>query len=277
MDMKKITALLLLCLLLCATCSVALAATITYYDEDYGEEKTIEVSGTVYTLPTYEEIGFTPSASKTFYGWKVITKEAYYKPGSKVNIRDEQEIIAHYVNTNEQIFEVQIVSREYNDNHVAGYYPCTYGELLWLPYPYQYGFGSDAENLEYFEYWKVEGEFELFDPSSNPGGSEWGWIPFAVALAEEQEARMNPGDYFYVHGPVTATAIWKNSGNEGGNQGGNEGGNQGGNEGGNQGGNNNAANNMPQTGDNSLPMVFLLAALMTSICGICLLAKKRTN
>ena len=34
---------------------------------------------------------------------------------------------------------------------------------------------------------------------------------------------------------------------------------------------------MPQTGDNSLPMVFLLAALMTSICGICLLAKKRTN
>ena len=108
--MKKIIALILLCLLLCAMGATAFAATVTVYDADHSKEWTPDnISGSTYTFPEYATVGFTPPEGKEFYGWKVygITgNEAYFKPGSTIDIKDDSEIdvIAFYIDKDKTFY-----------------------------------------------------------------------------------------------------------------------------------------------------------------------------
>ena len=78
--------MLTLCMLLCVVSATAFAATITFRDEDWNE-KTVEVSAGTYTLPEYADLGYSLPEGKSFYAWQVIGKEAYLKPGSKIDIK----------------------------------------------------------------------------------------------------------------------------------------------------------------------------------------------
>ena len=290
--MKKILAMLLLCVLLCAASTMALAATVTIYDAMYNEQ-TISVSGDTYTLPEYAQISQAKLPGHEFYGWRVYPGGNCYKPGSKIPVKGDLELYAHVLDTSKTYYDVKFQSAEYNANNLTVYLPCEKGEVITLNYPYNRGFGTDWENIEYFDYWKVEGDFEKYVYSE--GGGEWGWL-FSRAIADEEN--LSEEDLIVINGQVTATAIWKNSGNQGGgnddgnggnddggntdggnggnNDGGNGGGNGGGNTGGTTGSNGAAVENLPKTGDESSLALWMALLAMTG-AALVLLRKRAHN
>jgi len=279
--MKKILALTLLCLLLCAMSVTAFAATVTLKD-DYNQKKVFaDIADGQFTLPSYADCGFTQPSGEKFVGWKIGTNEVYYKPGAKIAVSGEMNIGAYYVSDRLDIVEVKYVSNKYNDNNLVGYYPVVKDTPMNLLYPFYCGFGDANTSSFEFDHWLVEGECVK---GYEDLGGEWGWL-FARAIAAEMfRGEMKAEEVITVQGDVTITAVWKGEDNTGGGQGGNAGSGQGGNTGGGQGGNaggsqgsTGAAADMPSTGDNSLRIDFLFVAMLVSLCGLRLMAKKRIN
>lgn len=237
--MKKIIALMMLCLLLCAMSATAFAAKVrimdTYnYDYDNNELDDdyycpyieIEEKSDTYSLPQYNALGLVKPENKEFYGWRIYGLHGYsvhYKPGCKIDVSSDNvlntngvvRLVAEYIDEGAQTYEVKLISDEFNENKVVGYYgPVSTAEgsnLIELAYPYQCGFGTDWENIEYFLHWEViEGNIEMFDPSDEPDDpSLWGMFP--RALADDPDI-LNPEDYFYVNSDLVIKAIWKNGG-----------------------------------------------------------------
>ena len=301
--MKKIIALMMLCLLLCACCATAFAATVTFKDNNNQTKVFTATADSQFTLPSYADCEFTQPSGEVFVGWQVGTSQVYYKPGAKIDVIGEMNISARYMPDDKDIVEVQYKSNKYNDNNLVAYYPVVKDQPMDLLYPYNCGFGSSYASSFEFDHWLVEGE--CFKGYGDPG-EEMGWL-FARAIAAEMfRGEMEAEEVITVQGDVTITAVWSGDdnddnngdngggndgggnndddddddnnggGNNGGGQGGNNGGNAGGNNGGGQGGNGVTAD-MPSTGDNSMRIDFLFVVMLVSLVGLRLMAKKRIN
>ena len=285
--MKKIIALVILCLLLCAVSTTAFAATVKFFDDSFSTEpkRVDEVDAGTYELPEYIDIFDTLPDGKTFYGWQIFGKSGYLKPGSKITIKedDEKKIYPHYIDTGTEYFDVEYVSEEYNENAITVYEPHLFDDIIDIQYPYQFGFGTAEENVNNFSYWIVEkGQFEVFDEDEY--GPDLGWLLlFPRAFAAESVTLRpdgNGNDQIRVKGDLTIRAIWNDDTNPGGNDtnpGGNDT-NPGGNDtnpGGNDG--SGTASKAPKTGDESLPMGLLLVLMAASLCGIAVVMKRRIN
>jgi len=275
--MKKIAALMMLCLLLCAMSAMALAATA--YDSFGNYADDIPVSEGVYTLPEYPA-GFTLPDGQEFYGWRIYglrCYSAYYKPGTKININsttilsdglEEVGFCASYIDkgakTKNEIYEVEFTSVDYNNTGAKGYWFTIPDGLFDLSWPFNYGFGTEQEQHDEFLYWEVvEGKIRTYN------GEDY------LAAIDKKDLEIQ----YQVNSPkLVLKAIWRNGSNGGNNdqQGGGNNDQQGG---GNNGGNvtDDVAADMPSTGDNSLRIDFLFVVMLASLIGLRLMAKRRIN
>lgn len=260
---KKITAMLVLCLMLCAMSAAAFAATVSFKaGEGSGTKAAVTDAGSAWTVPGYD--GFTAPAGKKFLCWKVENGKLCYLPNEKADVAANMTLVAVWAKESSvmieylpgrgtgprQLKECEIYNRE-------GYER--------VDYPQDHDFVAPGN--ESFIGWLVEGDF--IDPNDIEIGPDLGML-FSRAIAEVQAKRVSEETELIVYGPLKITALWTNDADKipaGGNGGGGYTG----------GGDNGAAANMPSTGDNSLRIDFLFMMMAASLVALRLLAKKRIN
>jgi len=273
--MKKIAVLLLLCMVLCASSAMALAATVSFNAGIHDNPENVSqgyLSGSMESITaavgekvSLPECGYsvTDKLNNVFFSWRVKLGNQYYylRPGDKLTVTGDMNIAAHWVYP----YTVAVV---YKPGRGAGedrLFPEDSGSHQ------LYGMDSlrfdppmkDGKAEKFIGWLVVEGKCDVLPDDYGPG---LGWL-FARAIADENLRQPNT-TLIIEKGPLVLEAQWgEGSGSGGGQAGGNGGVNGGVGE----------AASMPGTGDSSLPMAFLMLMLAASVGGIALLAKRRTN
>ena len=276
--MKKIIALMMLCLLLCACCATAFAATVTFkpnIDGYIGSMDTVDTVNNEFTLP---DCGFLPptGTDDEFVGWSV--DNMLYHPGEKAKVYGDKNVFAIWKSQNRITIEYK-PGRGTADETMKGRvleYPDEPCDVFGID-----SFGYTAPANESFVGWRVlEGKYDEVKEEPDYGGS-LGWL-FTRAIAED--GLLKKDQEIIPKGNLILEAQWSNNpaggGQGGGGQGGGDnggGGNGGAGNGGAGNGSNAAANNMPSTGDNSMRIDFLFVVMLASFIGLRLMAKKRIN
>lgn len=288
--MKKIVALMMLCMLLCAVSATAFAANVNIFENLYNDAKSVSktVEGSTYELPTYESVFGSVPTGEQFLGWK-LPNSFFYSAGQTVQVTDGMEIKAYLISANEYDYKaVYLPGRGKGEQR---FMPATGGSIELLGIDSFFDFEPPVKDgkKEKFVGWMVKGVFG-YPPEP---GKDVGWL-FARAIAESSKeeiiyreelvkADVASSTTLLVGGTLEITAMWEEDDGQGGGQGGGGNGGEDGQGGGGNGGNNGggagngAAASMPSTGDNSLRIDFLFVAMLASLVGLRLMAKKRIN
>ena len=224
--MKKIFALMLLCLLLCAMSATAFAVKVQIFENSYDDAAFVErkATGSTYVLPEFKDV-FTLPDGMRFVGWK-FPSGFFYDEKQTVQVTDGMQIKAYLISDEAFAYNWKVVYLPGSGTGEMRFMPSDSGSVQLLGIDSFFDFkppmkdGKEAKFLG----WMVEGVYG-YPPEYGDGVC---WL-FARAIAESPDEaityrkKLVPADEVATtslmvngSGTLTVTAMWEGDDTQGG-------------------------------------------------------------